>query len=61
MKITAEDPMKYLDTMEAVDSDIMDKVLNVMNHYDYHRYTCLLYTSQKMQSSFIYQIHEYAT
>ena len=39
MKITAEDPMKYLDTMEAVDSDIMDKVLNVMNHYDYHRYT----------------------
>ena len=39
MKITAEDPMKYLDTMEAVDSDIMDKVLNAMNHYDYHRYT----------------------
>lgn len=30
--------MKYLDTMEAVDSDIMDKVLNAMNHYDYHRY-----------------------
>ena len=45
MKITAEDPMKYLDTMEAVDSDIMNKVLNAMNHYDYHRYTCLLYTS----------------
>ena len=39
MKITAEDHMKYLDTMEAVDSDIMDKVLNAMNHYDYHRYT----------------------
>lgn len=39
MKITAEDSMKYLDTMEAVDSDIMDKVLNAMNHYDYHRYT----------------------
>lgn len=39
MKITTEDPMKYLDTMEAVDSDIMDKVLNAMNHYDYHRYT----------------------
>lgn len=39
MKITAEDHMKYLETMEAVDSDIMDKVLNAMNHYDYHRYT----------------------
>ena len=39
MKTTATDPMKYLDTMEAVDSDIMDKILNAMEHYDYHRYT----------------------
>lgn len=39
MKTTATDPMKYLDTMEAVDSDIMNKVLNAMEHYDYHRYT----------------------
>ena len=39
MKITATDHMKYLDTMEAVDSDIMNKVLNAMEHYDYHRYT----------------------
>lgn len=39
MKITATDHMKYLDTMEAVDSDIMDKVLAAMNQYDYLRYT----------------------
>ena len=39
MKVTATDHMKYLDTMEAVDSDIMDKVLKAMEHYDYHRYT----------------------
>ena len=39
MKVTATDHMKYLDTMEAVDSDIMNKVLNAMEHYDYHRYT----------------------
>ena len=34
MKVTATDHMKYLDTMEAVDSDIMNKVLNAMEHYD---------------------------
>lgn len=39
MKVTATDPMKYLDTMEAVDSDIMNKVLSAMEHYDYHCYT----------------------
>lgn len=39
MKVTATDHMKYLDTMEAVDSDIMDKVLNAMDSYDYNSYT----------------------
>lgn len=39
MKVTATDYMKYLDTMEAVDSDIMDKVLTAMNQYDYQHYT----------------------
>lgn len=31
--------MKYLDTMEAVDSDIMNNVLKMVDSYDYHRYT----------------------
>lgn len=39
MKVTATDHMKYLDTMEAVDLDIMDKVLNAMDSYDYNSYT----------------------
>ena len=39
MKVTATDHMKYLDTMEAVDSDIMDKVLIAMDSYDYNSYT----------------------
>ncbi len=39
MKTAATDPMKYLDTMEAIDSDIMDKVLSIIAGYDYHRYT----------------------
>lgn len=39
MKTAATDPMKYLDTMEAIDSDIMDKVLSIIAGYDYHHYT----------------------
>ena len=39
MKTAATDSMKYLDTMEAIDSDIMDKVLSIIADYDYHRYT----------------------
>ena len=39
MKTAATDPMKYLDTMEAIDTDIMDKVLSIIAGYDYHRYT----------------------
>ena len=34
------DHMKYTDDMEAIDSDIMDRVIAEMNSYD-----CLLYTS----------------
>jgi len=33
------DHMKYLDGMEAIDSDIMDKVLKIVKEYDYQRYT----------------------
>ncbi len=39
MKTAATDHMKYLDTMEAVDSDIMNNVLKMVDSYDYHRYT----------------------
>ncbi|KGK89510.1 2-iminoacetate synthase ThiH [Clostridium sp. HMP27] len=31
--------MEYLDGMEAMDSNIMDKVLNLVHKYDYHQYT----------------------
>lgn len=31
--------MEYLDGMEAINSDIMDKVLNLVHKYDYHQYT----------------------
>ncbi len=33
------DHMKYMDGMERIDSDIMEKVLTEMNSYDYSRYT----------------------
>ena len=33
------DHMKYLPDMEVIDSDIMDKVINEMNNYDYNKYT----------------------
>ncbi len=33
------DHMKYMDGMERISSDIMDKVLSEMNSYDYSRYT----------------------
>lgn len=39
MKKIAADPMKYLDGMEAIDSDVMDKVLAAVENYDYTRYT----------------------
>ena len=33
------DHMKYLPDMEALDSDVMDQVVSMMNAYDYQRYT----------------------
>ncbi len=33
------DHMEYMDGMERISSDIMDKVLSEMNSYDYSRYT----------------------
>ena len=39
MKKIAADPMKYLEGMEAIDSDVMDKVLAAVENYDYTRYT----------------------
>ena len=33
------DHMKYLPDMEVIDSDIMNKVINEMNNYDYNKYT----------------------
>ncbi|MEL7564344.1 MAG: 2-iminoacetate synthase ThiH [Dehalobacterium sp.] len=33
------DHMKYLPGMEAIDSDIMDKILNLVKEYDYEKYT----------------------
>lgn len=33
------DHMTYLDGMEAIDSDIMDKVLEHLREYDYRQYT----------------------
>lgn len=41
MKTIAADPMKYLDSMEAIDSDIMNKVLKAMETYDYTIYTAV--------------------
>ena len=31
--------MEYMEGMEQIDSDIMDKVLEQMNSYDYEKYT----------------------
>ena len=31
--------MEYMEGMEVLDSDIMDRVLDAMNEYDYSRYT----------------------
>lgn len=33
------DHMKYMEGMERISSDIMDKVLSVVNSYDYEKYT----------------------
>lgn len=32
-------PMEYLEGMEEIDSDIMEKVLTLTQQYDYHQYT----------------------
>lgn len=34
------DHMQYLDGMEAIDSDLMEKVLAAVKEYDYSQYTC---------------------
>lgn len=39
MEANRIDHMKYLDDMEVTDSDIMDKVLKLVNDYDYKNYT----------------------
>lgn len=39
MKPNKINHMEYLDGMEAINSDIMDKVLNLVDRYDYHQYT----------------------
>lgn len=39
MKSEYVNHMEYLDEMEAVDSDIMDKVLELVESYDYNKYT----------------------
>ena len=39
LKENRSDHMKYLPDMEALDSDVMDQVVSMMNAYDYHRYT----------------------
>lgn len=33
--------MEYMEGMEKIESDIMDKVLNAMNEYDYEQYTAV--------------------
>ena len=33
--------MEYMEGMEKIESDIMDKVLNAMNEYDYEKYTAV--------------------
>jgi 2-iminoacetate synthase len=39
MEAIKVDHMKYLDDMEVTDSDIMDKVLNLVNKYNHENYT----------------------
>ena len=39
MEAIKVDHMKYLDDMEVTDSDIMDKVLNLVNEYNHENYT----------------------
>ena len=39
LKANRIDHMKQLPDMEALDSDVMDQVVSMMNAYDYHRYT----------------------
>lgn len=39
MALEKTDPMKYLDNMEIIDSDIMERVLDYFNSYDYTQYT----------------------
>lgn len=35
------DPFEYMDGMEKISSDIMDKVIAAMNDYDYNKYTAV--------------------
>ena len=35
------DPFEYMDGMEKISSDIMDKVIAAMNYYDYNKYTAV--------------------
>lgn len=39
MELNKINHMEYLDEMEAINSDIMDKVLKLVEEYDYHQYT----------------------
>ncbi|HJV45348.1 MAG TPA: 2-iminoacetate synthase ThiH [Bacillota bacterium] len=39
MNDTRVDPMKYLEGMEVIDSDLMEKVLKLVADYDYAQYT----------------------
>jgi 2-iminoacetate synthase len=39
MAVAKVNPMKYLNGMESIHSDIMDKVLTLVKEYDYNQYT----------------------
>jgi 2-iminoacetate synthase len=39
MKIKKTDHMQYMDGMEAIESDLMEKVLTAMKEYDYDQYS----------------------
>lgn len=39
MELNTVNSMEYLEGMEIIDSDIMDKVLSLVNEYDYETYT----------------------
>lgn len=39
MRRRNQDPMEYMDGMEKIESDIMERVLTAVDQYDYDRYT----------------------